>query len=190
VIGVERLIACALGDLAGDAADEVEEHVLSCSACAATYAKFVRLGPAIRALVRDGGTTVPATPALVDAAEAAGLVTRRYVLTPGAVVPCTVDASDIYSLTSYVGLDLAGVSRLDFVRAGTRIADVPFDARAGRLYMLTRAETLRALPTMKLPIRLVAVEDGGERTIAEVTLDHTAFEAPEPSGETGLLPKS
>jgi hypothetical protein len=176
VIAADRLIACALGELAGDAADEVEEHVLSCGACAAKYASFVRLGPAIRALVRDGDATVPATRALVDAAEAAGLVTRRYVLTPGAVVPCTVDAHDIYSLTIYEGLDLAGVSRLDVVRPGGRLVDVPFDARAGRLYMLTRGEMLRALPTMKLQIQLVSVESGGDRTVAEVTMDHTAFD--------------
>jgi hypothetical protein len=187
VIAVDRLIACALGELADDDADEVEEHILSCGACATRYASFVRLGPAIRALVRDGDATVPATRALVDAADAAGLVTRRYVLTPGAVVRCTVDATDIYSLTTYEGLDLAGVSQLDFVRAGTRIADVPFDAREGRLYMLTRAEMLRALPTVKLPIRLVAVEGSGERTIAEVTLDHTAYE---PGGDKGTLPKA
>jgi len=176
VIAVDRLIACALGELASEAADEVEEHVLSCSACAAMYASFVRLGPAIRALVHDGGAMLPATRALVEAADAAGLVTRRYVLTPGSVVPCTVNATDIYSLTTYEGLDLEGVLRLDFIRAGTRIADVPFDAQAGRLYMLTRAETLRTLPTVKLPIQLVAVEGSNERTIAEVTLDHTAFD--------------
>jgi hypothetical protein len=176
VIAVDRLIACALGDLTGDAADEVEEHVLSCGTCAATYASFVRLGPAIRALVGDGGAMLPATPALLEAAEAAGLVTRRYTLTPGAVVKCTVDATDIYSLTTYEGLDLGGVSRLDVIRAGTRLTDVPFDARAGRLYMLTRAESLRALPSRKLPIQVVAVDGDGERTIAEITLDHTAFE--------------
>jgi len=178
VIAVDRLIACALGELTGEAADEVEEHVLSCGACAATYASFVRLGPAIRSLVRDGDAMLPATSALVEAVDAAGLVTRRYVLTPGAIVPCTVDAADIFSLATYEGIDLAGVSRLDVIRAGTRIADVPFDARAGRLYMLSSAKTLRSLPTIKLPIRLVAVESAGERTIAEVTLDHAAFEPP------------
>jgi hypothetical protein len=50
--------------------------------------------------------------------------------------------------------------------------------------MLSRAETLRALPTVKLPIRLVAVDGTDERTIAEVTLDHTAFD-----GEKGASPR-
>jgi hypothetical protein len=182
VIAVERLLACALGELAGDTADEVEEHVLSCGECASKYASFVRLGPAIRALVRDGGAMLAATPALVEAAEAAGLVTRRYTLTAGAVVKCTVDATDIYSLTTYEGLHLDGVSRLDVIRAGARLTDVPFDARTGRLYMLTRAESLRALPTVKLPIRVVAVEGEVEHTIADITLDHTAYE---PTGGKG-----
>jgi len=173
-MAVERLVASALGELAADEDAEVEEHVLSCGHCAAIYASLVRLGPAIAHLVGDGGATMPITRTLVERLEHEGLITRRYELTSAAVVPCAVGADDIYSLTTY-HVNLAGVSRVDLIRAGQRLSDVPFDAVRGRVYMLSRAEALRMLPTTKLPIRLVAVEASGERTLGEYTLDHTAF---------------
>jgi hypothetical protein len=169
VIALDRLAMAALGELDDD---EVEEHVLACSRCAAIFASFVRLGPAIAELVRGGGVSVVATASLVDRFERESLVSRRYVLAPGSTVPCAVGADDVYSCTT-LEADLSGVGRVDLVRGPTRIADVPFDARGVRL--LTRSDFLRTLPSMKIPFRLIAVEPGAERTIAEYTLDHTAF---------------
>jgi hypothetical protein len=173
MIALDRLISCARGELSGDAEQEVEEHVLSCSRCALRYASFLRLGPAIAELVRGGGVTMPVTRALAERLDAEGLISRRYELEPGTAVPCTVGPDDVYSLTTY-HVDLAGVSRVDLVRFGQRVPDIPFDADAGRVYMLTRAEVLRTLPTMRVPLQLVAVEAEGERTLGDYVLDHTA----------------
>jgi hypothetical protein len=63
---------------------------------------------------------------------------------------------------------------VDLIRGGQRLLDVPFDPDAGRVYMVTRADFLRTLPTMKVELRLIAVDDGNERTLGEFVLDHTA----------------
>ena len=173
MIAVERLIASALDELSADAQAEVEEHVLSCGHCAALYAWFLRLGPAVDELVRSGTVGMPVTRSLAQRLDADGLITRRYVLEPGKPVPCTVGPEDVYSLTTY-HVDLAGVSRVDLIRAGQRIPDVPFDVEAGRVYMLSGADALRSLPSMRLQLQLVSVDESGDRTLGDYVLDHTA----------------
>lgn len=173
MIALDHLIASALGELSGDAEMEVEEHVLSCSSCAHCYASLLRLGPAIAHLIRSGSALMPVTRALADRLDAEGLISRRYELEPSRAVPCTVGPADIYSLTTY-HVDLTGASRVDLIRPGQRLSDVPFDAEAGRVYMLLRADVLRALPTMTVALRLVAVDEGGDRILGEYALDHTA----------------
>jgi hypothetical protein len=174
VIEPERLLASALGELTGDAEATVEEHVLACGPCAERYAAFVRMGPAVADLIRTARVALPITKTLLDRFEAAGLVTRRYVLAPGSTVPCTVGAEDIYSVVRFEA-DFRGASQVDLIRGNVRQVDVPFDPDAGVVYTATPASALRTLPTMKLQFRLVAIDAHGERALADYTLDHTAF---------------
>ncbi len=175
MIALDRLVACALGE--DD--DEVEAHVLACDECAARFAELASLPAALRERVRAGGALMVVSPLLLDHLEAAGLVSRRYVLAPGGTVPCTVSASDVYSLVT-LEAELAGASRVDLVRTGGRFTDIPFDSRAGRVYLVTPSAYVRTLPTAPIPFRLVAVERDGDRTLGEYTLDHTAFEVGSP----------
>lgn len=172
MIAIDRLIAAALGELSGDAEVEVEEHVLSCSECAARYATLLELQPAIAERVRDGAVDLPISEPLMRQLDATGLITRRYSLVPGQPVPCTVGPGDIYSLTTY-SVDLAGVTRLDLMHGTQRIPDIPFDAERGRVYMLTPATFLRPLPSMRIYLRLLAVDGAEERELATYILDHT-----------------
>lgn len=177
MIAFENLIASALGEVGADEADRIDEHVLSCGVCADVYARLVRIGPALAELVRRGETMMPVTRLLVDRLSAEGLITRRYLLDPGSVTPCTVGASDIYTLTTYK-VDLTGVERLDLERMTQRYTDLPFDASAGRVYTLSRADQLRTLPTVTIPLRLIAVtSDGTDRLLGAFTLEHTGFAA-------------
>jgi len=167
VIDLDRLIACALG---GDD-DEVEQHVLACSDCAARFAAFVRLGPALAALVRAGAGGFPATRTLVDRLEAEHLISRRYALAPGSVVACTVGAADIFSLSVFE-VPGAGAVPVDLYRGQVHFPDVPVDA--GHVYMVTPSAIIRTLPSGRIPFRIASAG----RTLAEYTLDHTALHSP------------
>jgi hypothetical protein len=169
VIDADRLIACAVG---GDD-DEVEQHVLACAPCAVRFAAFVRLGPAIGALLRAGGAGFVATRSLVARLDSEHLISRRYALAPGTVVPCAVGADDVYSLT-VLELPAGPPPRVDLVRRADRLVDVPVDD--GHVYLVTPSALIRTLPSMKIPFR--AVDPSGDRTLAEYTLDHTALHSP------------
>src|SRR5205085_7724631 len=120
VIDIDRLIASVFDDL--EPADEiaVEEHILSCSACAHIYHGLVRTGRSVAELVRHGSVSMPITAALAERVEREGLVSRRYRLTAGAIVPCAVGADDVYSLTTLEG-DFSGAARIDLIRGVERI---------------------------------------------------------------------
>lgn len=176
MIAFETLLRLACGDLEGAEEDAAEEHILACTDCARTLEGLVVVGEAVRELL--GRAEHPlhlfATPALMSPIEDTGLVTRRYTLAPGEVVPCSIADHDLYVLTTFTG-DLGDAMRVDVETAGQRVADVPFDASRGRITLLSPAGELRKLPTTRLPVRVFAFDAaGGERLVGTYTLDHTA----------------
>jgi hypothetical protein len=176
VIAIERLIAYALGELEGDEALEVDDHVLSCGACAERLTRLLDLGAGVRALVRGGVAPIFLAPALRDALESAQLITRRYRLRPGEIVPCEVAAHDVYTLIE-LEANLHGATRVDLVRAGAyRLPDVPIDRARGVVALVQPGERIRQEPTMRIELELIAVEEGtGDRSLGSYTLSHTAY---------------
>jgi hypothetical protein len=178
MIALERLMMLALGELGEVEAAEIDEHILACTACAATFERLLRVGPCVRDAVAAGTIGFPVSGALVDQLSAAGLVSRSYRLRPDDRVPCTAGAQDIYALTT-LEADLQGVARVDIVRTTplglTRMQDVPFDAALGVVMYVTRSDQLRKLPSCRIRIELVIVDESGERTGAQYLLEHTAF---------------
>ena len=59
-------------------------------------------------------------------------------------------------------------------QAEERVVDVPFDPAAGELLFIPAAAELKALPSHVLQVRLVAVEEAGERPLGEYTFRHSA----------------
>jgi putative zinc finger protein len=178
MIAIERLVMLALGELDATAAAEVEEHILSCGACASTLERVLAIGDAARDLVLAGKVASPISPALLAELEAAGLVSRRYHLAPDRVLPCTVGADDVYSLTT-LEADLRDVEHVDLVQTtplgAIRMRDVPFDAERGLVSYVSRADLLRALPSARIRLELFAVDASGERKVSEYFLEHTAY---------------
>jgi hypothetical protein len=174
-----RLVALALGELAQQDAASVEDHVLACSACAATLERLLLARDVMPDLIRAGQVRIVLTARLLEQLEREGLVTRTYRLDPGEKVACSVRASDIYTVVHLRGADLSTVARLDaaFEIPGNahRLADIPFDRERGLVLVAQRADYIRTLPGGLRTIRLIAVENGTEREIATYLLDHTAF---------------
>ena len=71
---------------------------------------------------------------------------------------------------------LAGVRRIDALQAidagpETRLEDVPFDPAGGEVLLLPPVDLLKRAHTARL--RLVAVDEAGERELARYTFVHT-----------------
>ncbi len=175
----ERLVRLALGELDADEGAAAEDHVLGCASCAADLERLLALRTAVPELVRAGKVRTVLTEELLERLEREGLVSRTYRLSPGEVVACSVEASDIYAAVHLHGVDLSKVSRLDAVFEipghEHRLYDIPFDAARGRVLVAQRSDYIRTLPGGMRTIRLLAVEPGGEREVARYMLDHTAF---------------
>jgi hypothetical protein len=76
---------------------------------------------------------------------------------------------------------LAGVKRVDALHSldlgdgrvrQWRGEDVPFDPDAGEVLILPSAAELKKLPAHVLRVRLVAVDEAGERSLGEYTFAH------------------
>jgi len=177
VIAFEKLAALALGELAPGEAAAVEEHVLACGECAAMLERLLDLGDGVGEVTRAAQVDDLASTALVARLEREGLVTRVYGAEPGGTIACTVSPGDRYTAMHYV-VDLRGVERVDvehvLPHATVRQRDVPFDPASGEVTVARAAKALLPLPSGTKTIRIVSVEAGGDRVLAEIVLEHTA----------------
>ena len=167
-----------LGDLAPGAADALEEHVMSCAACADELGGLVAVGAAIRRLANAGRIWTVAPGAFLQRLVDEGLQVREYRLAPGGSVQCTVAASDDV-VAARLGADLRGVTRAHLVKldaAGRevhRIEEIPLSEGSDEVVIIERTDRLRALPATIEHMRLVTPEPGGERVLGEYTFVHT-----------------
>lgn len=176
-IEFERLVAYWLGESEGEA---LEEHLFACAECSARLEEIAALASGIRAVVREGRVAAVISGPFLEALRRQGMRIREYRVPAGGSVECTLLA-DEDAVVSAIEAPLAGVTRLDVlmrVEAGgkvteARVEDVPFDAAAGEVVLLQSSELLRRLPAHVHRLRLVAVEEKGERAIGEYTFAHT-----------------
>jgi hypothetical protein len=177
----ETLVAWWLGEL--DTAEEapLEEHLFGCAACTAHLQALARLASGIRAVVRHGGVHAIVSGRFVEQLERDGLRIREYQVGPGQVVACTIRADDD-AVVGRMRARLDGVRRLDVVQSidvgdgrprQWRVEDVPFDPRAGELLTLPSAAVLKRMPAHTFRVRLLAVDESGERPLGDYTFEHT-----------------
>ena len=181
-IDFEKLVAWWLGELPAAEGEKVEEHFFACGPCAARLEWLAALSDGVRATVRAGRVGLFVSKRFVEALVRAGLRLREYNLEPGTAVNCTIRTEDD-AVLSHMRAPLAGAKRVDVLRRVTvggageaeeRVEDVPFDPAAGELLFIPAAAELKALPSHVLQVRLVAVEEAGERPLGEYTFRHSA----------------
>ena len=109
-----------------------------------------------------------------------GMRIREYRLGPSERVACTIGADDD-AVVGRMQVALAGVTRVDALQSLdlgdghlqlSRLEDVPFDPNADEVLTLPSATALKKLPAHTLRIRLVAVDELGERPLGEYTFAH------------------
>jgi hypothetical protein len=179
-ISLETLIAYWLGELPAAAQEPLEEHLFACASCSARLEELAALASGIRAAVRGGRVKAMISAPFLETLKRQGLRIREYRVPPGGRVNCTLRADDD-AVVSRLQAPLAGVKRIDALQRlelggevfETRLEDVPFDPAAGEVLSLPSAAGLRKLPAHTLRVRLVAVDEAGERPLGEYTFAHT-----------------
>jgi len=179
-ISLATLAEYWLGELDAAHEAELDAHLLGCGHCSAALQAFVNLGDAIRALVRAGAVRAVVTDAFVQQLAAAGLNLREYRVALNSSVNCTVGPADNV-MVARLEAPLAGVKRLDMDLLGPededreRLTDIPFDPAAGEVIFTPQITGIRALSSMTLRVRLLAVAPGSERLLGEYTFNHTPW---------------
>ena len=178
-VELSTLVEYWLGEL--DAAHEarVDEHLLSCDACAHGLDDIVQMGAAIRDGFVRGSVSAVLSAAFVRGLAASGWRVREYRVPSNGSVNCTVAPDDDLTVAR-LQASLAGVERLDVVRIAEgevleRLANVPFDPTAGEVVFAPAMTGLRALRDQTVHIQLVDAGGAAERVIAGYDFNHVAW---------------
>ena len=174
------LVEYWLGELDEAAEARIDEHALGCALCSQRLAEIVALADGIRASFRHGAMRVFVTNAFVRSVAAQGLRVREYRVPHNGSVNCSVAPED-EMLVSRLEAPLAGVHRVDAISylddgATEVFRDVPFDAASGEVVVAPKLAAIRAMPSHRQRVRLVAVDEAGERVIGDYTFNHAGRE--------------
>ena len=180
-IDVEALVAYWLGELPAEAETPIEKHLFGCAYCTRRLEELAALAFGIRAAVRNGALGAMITQPFLEHMKRQSMHVREYGLAPGERVACTICADDDAAVGRMRVL-LAGVKRLDALQSldlgdgqmqQWRLEDVPFDPNAEEVLFLPSAAALKKLPAHTFRVKLVAVDEWGERPLGEYTFAHT-----------------
>lgn len=177
----QTLIAYWLGELDEASEARIDEHVLGCNACGRGLAQVVALGDGIRAAFRRGSVRAFVSRAFVERAIERGTRVREYRVPRNGSVNCSV-APDDDLLVAHLEAPLAGVKRVDALSylddAPPEVfPDIPFDAASDEVVLAPKIAYVRTLPSHSQRVRLVAVDESGERVIGDYTFNHSAHES-------------
>lgn len=172
------LIAYRLGELEPDGEARIEEHYLGCSACAGRLEWLTALAREVPALTRESRMSLIVNDRFVRKLSEDGVRVREYRVPCNGSVNCTVTPEDDW-VVARLEAPLGQAKRVDVIYldddGGVRQEDVPFIAESGAVVFSTRIDALRALPSTVLRVRLVAVDEGGERPLGDYTFNHTRY---------------
>lgn len=178
---LEKLAAYWLGELPAAEAEKAEEHFFACEACAGRLEWLAELSDGVRTAVRTGALGMVVSARFIEAMKRAGMRLREYRTDPGITTQCTIRA-DEDAVISRIRAPLTGVTRLDMVnrlevggvaQGEVRVEDLPFDAASGELVFIPPPAALKKMPAHTLRVRLVAVQEAGERVLGDYTFAHT-----------------
>jgi anti-sigma factor RsiW len=166
----------AARELPAAEAAAIEEHLFSCSDCAARVAEFDALVRAIPQSVRSAEIGGFVTDAVLNRLARDGVRVRTFVLSPGAVVPCAVWDDDHLMALRLRG-DFGDASEVTLSQwvASTEVSRTTGEVHAGphgEIVFAIPAAWVRQLPVVDVDVRLTAHHGGEERPIASYRLVH------------------
>jgi hypothetical protein len=170
-IPFETLVAWWTGEIAGDDAGRVEEHLFACDPCADTWARLAKLAAGVREQL----------PPVISHAH------RDRLLAKGASIRFTpvdagVDARALFSLdvnllVHVLRADLSRAERVDVEIIAQGWSEpilcegVPFDARAGEVLICCQRHFQHMSPADPI-FRVHAVEAGQRRRVGDYLVHH------------------
>jgi hypothetical protein len=172
-----KLVEFWFGELAPEDEERLEEHLLDCAHCSEQLGELVELGAGISSVFRSGALRAVISPAFLQKMKIAGMRLREYRVPPGGSVDCTLTAAD-NAVVGRLQASLTGVARLDLAlltehgEVRSRLQDIPFDPVAGEVLFCPSAARLKQLPAHTDVVRLIAVDEAGERSLADYTFVH------------------
>jgi hypothetical protein len=170
-----------LAELPAAAEATIEAHLFDCAYCTRRLEDVAALAVGIRTVVRNGAVQAVVTPLFLDHMVRLGMRIREYRLAPGERVACTIRADDD-AVVGRMQVPLAGVKRIDALQSldlgdgnvqQWRDEDIPFDPNADEVLCLPSATALKKLPAHTFSVKLVAVDETGDRPLGEYTFAHT-----------------
>jgi hypothetical protein len=175
-LGLDALLDYWLGELDPAREAAVDNHLLACDGCGAQLDGIISLSQAVRDTFEAGTVHAFVSDAFVRRLEECGVQVREYRVPRNGSVNCTILPGD-QLLVARMEAPLEGVTRVDAIRdgeGGTMVfRDVPFDPAAGVVLLVPRTETIRAMPSHRARVRLIAVEGTQERELGQYTFDHS-----------------
>jgi hypothetical protein len=155
--------------------ESVEEHLLGCDTCGSRLRKIMAIAEAIRTMARQGSVRVVVSEAFLERATREGLRVRQYAPARGGSVNCSVSAGDDL-LVAKLAVDLSQAARVDLLYThpgGTlRLTDIPVSPESGSVVLSVAIDQMRMAPAHVAVIKLVAVEEAGERILGQYTFNH------------------
>lgn len=155
--------------------ESVEEHLMLCTSCGNRLREIMAIADGIRRMARTGSVLVVVSEAFLERAAREGLRVRQYAPPRGGSVNCTVTADDDL-LVAKLAADLSKAARVDLLYThpgGTiRFPDIPVNSASGEVILSVAMAQMRAAPAHVAVVKLVAVEESGERVLGEYTFNH------------------
>jgi anti-sigma factor RsiW len=171
-----------LGELPQAEESRIEEHLLGCESCSRELQTIVQTADGIRSLARQGALRVVLTREFLDRLATEGLRVRQYSPAAGGGVQCTITPDDDL-LVGHLAADVSAAQQLDVVlcdasgREQRRLLDVPFNPARPDIFLNEPAAAARLMPATTLIMKLVAVDERGERVLGQYTFNHTPYTA-------------
>lgn len=176
----QALVDYWFGDTDAAATDAIDEHLMHCDACGAAFDDVAALARGVKDAFHRGAVPSMLSAPFVERLRAAGRRLREYRVPHNGSVTCSV-APDDDMLVAHLAAPLHGVTRLDAVftfsfRPGQeeRLSDIPFDPAGTEVLFTPKMNDVRQHPAHEMVVRLLAIDDAGERELGRYTFHHRA----------------
>lgn len=177
----DRLVDYLLGELQGAEEARLEEHLFTCSVCAARLDAVARIGESVAEVVRHAGVAASVNRRFLARALADGLSLREYRIPAGERAHCTAGPEDLVVVRLAADLgdatDLEVDVRFENLESGDVAPSVTrpvfADRDLGEVILVFPGEVVRAYPRSVWTLTVHGDSPDGSVEVGPFVMDHT-----------------